>query len=52
MMAGGVGGFETGGRAVSADDAPTGALHASILNRFGIETAEYGDPPAGPIAGL
>jgi hypothetical protein len=51
VLAGGVGGFQ-GGRVVSADSEPTGALHASILNYFGIETDSYGDPGAGPIPGL
>jgi hypothetical protein len=51
MLAGHVGGFRTG-RAVDAGGQPTGALHASILNYFGIETAEHGDPAAGPVAGL
>jgi hypothetical protein len=51
VLAGGVGGFQ-GGRVVSAGGQPTGALHASILNYFGIETTSYGDPAAGPIAGL
>lgn len=51
VLAGGVGGFQ-GGRVVTANSEPTGALHASILNYFGIETASYGDPAAGPIAGL
>jgi hypothetical protein len=51
VLAGGVGGFQ-GGRVVSANGEPTGALHASILNYFGIETASYGDPAAEPIPGL
>ena len=51
MLAGHAGGFETG-RAVSAGGQPTGALHASILNYFGIDTEEHGDPAAGPVAGL
>jgi hypothetical protein len=51
MLAGHVGGFRTG-RAVDAGGQPTGALHASILNYFGIETAEHGDPAAGPVPGL
>jgi hypothetical protein len=51
MLAGHVGGFETG-RRVAANGAPTGALHCSIINRFGIELGEYGDPAGGPIPGL
>lgn len=51
MLAGKVGGF-VGGRSVSAGDLPTGALHASILNYFGVDTTEYGDPASGPIPGL
>src|SRR5688572_32283812 len=39
VLAGGVGGFQ-GGRVVSANSEPTGALHASILNYFGIETED------------
>jgi hypothetical protein len=51
IMAGHVGGFRTGRRVVTAG-APTGGLHCSILNYFGIETAQHGDPVSGPIAGL
>jgi hypothetical protein len=51
LLSGGAGGFETG-RAVDAAGAPTGALHASILNYFGAETAQHGDPAAPPLAGL
>jgi hypothetical protein len=51
MLAGHLGGFETG-RAVNAGGEPTGALHASILNYFQIDTQEHGDPAAGPISGL
>ncbi|WP_437957773.1 DUF1552 domain-containing protein [Sorangium sp. So ce119] len=52
MLAGHVGGFQTG-RVVKAGNAPpTGALHCSIINYFGIEMAKYGDPAGGPIAGL
>jgi len=35
-----------------ANGAPTGGLHCSIINRFGIDLAEYGDPVSGPIASL
>lgn len=51
MLAGHHGGFETG-RAISAGGQPTGALHASILNYFDIDTEEHGDPAAGPLSGL
>lgn len=51
LLAGHVGGFETG-RAVAATNQPTGALHASILTRFGFETPSYGSPAGKPIAGL
>jgi hypothetical protein len=51
MLSGALNGFERG-RSISADGAPTGALHASILNHFGIETPRYGDPEAEPLAGF
>ena len=51
LLAGHVGGFKTG-RRVLANGAPTGGLHASILNYFGVETKEHGDPAGAPIAGL
>lgn len=51
MLAGHAGGFETG-RRVEAANKPTGALHGSILNYLGVETAEYGDPISAPISGL
>ncbi|WP_437854971.1 DUF1552 domain-containing protein [Sorangium sp. So ce363] len=51
MLAGHVGGFQTG-RAIKASKPPTGALHCSIINYFGVELSEYGDPAGGPIAGL
>lgn len=51
MLAGHVGGFQTG-RAVQANNAPTGGLHCSIINYFGVELSKYGDPASGPIAGL
>jgi hypothetical protein len=51
ILAGPVGGFATG-RRVAAGGAPTGALHCSIINRFGIELAQYGNPASGPIPGL
>ncbi len=51
MLAGRAGGFEPG-RRVEAPNKPTGALHGSILNYLGVETAEYGDPISAPISGL
>lgn len=51
LLAGGVGGFETG-RAVSAQGQPTGALHASIIQRFGVDVGQYGDPAGSAITGL
>lgn len=51
MLAGRAGGFQTG-RVVNAGGEPTGALHASIFNYYGLDVASYGDPAAGPIAGL
>lgn len=51
MLAGRAGGFEPG-RRVEAAGKPTGALHGSLLNYLGVETAEYGDPISAPIAGL
>lgn len=51
MLAGHVGGFQTG-RAIKANGRPTGALHCSIINYFGIELSQYGDPASGPIPGL
>ncbi len=51
MLAGHAGGFQTG-RRVMANGAPTGSLHASIINYLGGNLSEYGDPVGGPIAGL
>lgn len=51
LLSGHVGGFATG-RSVAAPGEPTGALHASILRRFGIEHGQYGDPAGRPIAEL
>lgn len=51
MIAGKMAGFQPG-RVVSADDMPTGALHASIMNYYGLDVGEYGDPASGPIPGL
>jgi hypothetical protein len=51
LIAGHAGGFETG-RCVSATNQVTGALHASIISRFGMPVDTYGDPGGKPIAGL
>lgn len=51
LLAGGAGGFETG-RAVDARDQTTGALHASIIARYGLDVSNYGNPGGSPIAGL
>jgi len=51
LIAGHAGGFETG-RAVSADKKTTGALHASLISRYGLDVSSYGDPAGTPIAGL
>lgn len=51
MLAGHVGGFQTG-RAVAATNQPTGALHASILKRFGFDVGTYGNPGGTAIAAL
>jgi hypothetical protein len=51
LLAGHAGGFKTG-RAVTATKLPTGALHASIIRRFGFEAAKYGNPAGDPIAEL
>jgi hypothetical protein len=51
LLAGHAGGFETG-RCVAARGQRDGALHASILQRFGMDVDQYGDPAGSPIAGL
>lgn len=51
LLAGGVGDFE-GGRVIDAGGQPTGALHGSILQYFGFDIDEYGDPAAPPLAEL
>jgi hypothetical protein len=51
LLAGHAGGFQTG-RAVAATNQPTGALHASIIDRFGLPVESYGDPAGSKIAGL
>jgi hypothetical protein len=51
LLAGGVGGMQHA-RAVTGKGAPTGALHAAILNKFGMNVSTHGDPAAGPLAGL
>lgn len=51
LLAGHAGGFQTG-RAVAATNQPTGALHASIIKRFGFDVSNYGNPAGNPIASL
>jgi len=51
LIAGHAGGFETG-RAVNADKKTTGALHASLISRYGLDVTSYGSPAGTPIAGL
>lgn len=51
LLAGHAGGFQTG-RVVAATGQPTGALHASVLQRFGLDVSTYGDPAGSPIADL
>jgi hypothetical protein len=51
LLAGGVGGLKTG-RCVAAAGAPTGALHAAVIEKFGIPCPSYGDPAGKPLAGL
>ncbi len=51
LIAGHAGGFETG-RAVAADKKTTGALHASIISRYGLDVTSYGNPAGTPIATL
>src|SRR5688500_7339107 len=51
LLAGHDSGFQTG-RAVNAENQVTGALHASIIKRFGLDVATYGDPAGPAIADL
>jgi hypothetical protein len=51
LLAGHAGGFETG-RAVAAANMTTGALHASVIKRFGLDVSSYGNPAGSPITGL
>lgn len=51
MLAGHAGGFTTG-RSVDAKNKTTGALHASIIHRFGLDVSSYGSPAGTPIADL
>jgi hypothetical protein len=51
LLAGHAGGFQTG-RVVAASNLPTGALHASIIKRLGINVTTYGSPAGSPIADL
>lgn len=49
MLAGGQAAGIQHGRVIDAMGAPTGALHGSILRRFGMEIDRYGDPDAAPL---
>lgn len=51
LLAGHAGGFQTG-RAVAATNLTTGALHASIIKRYGLDVSSYGNPAGTPIAEL
>lgn len=51
MIAGHLGGFKTG-RVIAAPGQPTGALHASIVSKFGFDVPSYGNPAGKPIAGF
>jgi hypothetical protein len=51
LIAGHAGGFETG-RSVDARDKPTGSLHASIIQRYGLDVESYGNPAGSAIAEL
>jgi hypothetical protein len=51
LLAGKAGGFQTG-RVVAATDKPTGALHASIIKRLGIDVSSYGTPAGSPLPEL
>jgi Protein of unknown function (DUF1552) len=51
LIGGHVGGFRTG-RAIDARGQPTGALHASIVQKFGFDVPSYGDPAGTPISGF
>jgi Protein of unknown function (DUF1552) len=49
LLAGHAGQFVTG-RTIAAPGKNTGSLHASILERFGLDVSSYGDPMGTPIA--
>jgi hypothetical protein len=51
LLAGHAGQFATG-RSVAATGKNTGALHASIIRRFGLDVSSYGSPMGTPIADL
>jgi hypothetical protein len=51
LVAGHAGGFKTG-RVIAAKGQPTGALHASIVQKLGLPAASYGNPAGSPIAGF
>jgi hypothetical protein len=37
---------------IAAPGQPTGALHASIISKFGFDVPSYGNPAGKPIAGF
>lgn len=39
-------------RSLAAKGAPTGALHAAILSKFGMNASSHGNPAAAPLPGL
>ena len=51
LLSGGVGGMAHA-RGVSGKGAPSGALHAAVMNKFGMDVSMHGDPAAPPLAGL
>jgi hypothetical protein len=51
LLAGGVTGAAQG-KAFAGKGAPTGALHAAVMNKFGMNVSTHGDPAAPPLAGL
>jgi Protein of unknown function (DUF1552) len=51
LIGGHAGGFRTG-RAIDARGQPTGALHASIVQKLGFDVPSYGDPAGKPISGF
>lgn len=51
LVAGGVGGFQTG-RVINAAGARTAALHGAILNLFDFNVSTYGNPASSPLSGF